>query len=481
MLFNSYNFLLIYLPFVLIGFFCFARLHLTLAARSWLFASSLLFYGYWDIRFIPLLLGSILFNFSCGYRILSVDKPLSKKMILAAGIVSDLTLLFYFKYYHFFISNFLPDYALAETILPLGISFFTFTQIAYLVDAYQNKATKSDLVSYGLFVTIFPHLIAGPILHHKEMLKQFNSLRMYVVSWPNIGHGTFLFVLGLFKKVIIADKLANLVRPIFDQSVEPVPFVQAWLGALSYTLQLYFDFSGYSDMAVGLGLLFSLHLPINFNSPYKADSIIEFWKRWHITLSQFLRDYLYIPLGGNRKGKWAKMRNLFITMVLGGLWHGAGWTFIIWGACHGLFLTINHLWRDLKLNMPNWLARSLTLVAIICAWVIFRSPNMDKAVDILAGMVGLNGIILPESYEASFAFLKKLGFVFGHVYESKFKIYHILIIGVLSLVVLLLPNSNEWTDRFKKRPVVWSFVCAFLFLACFFNLSEASEFLYYQF
>lgn len=481
MLFNSYAFLLVYLPIVFLGFFSFSKLHLTKAAQGWLLLSSLFFYGFWDVRYLPLLMGSIIFNYGMGSWMLKEQRPQRKKVFLIGGIAADLGLLFYYKYSNFFISNLLSTSQWMEIILPLGISFFTFTQIAYLVDAYQNKVEKGDFLSYGLFVTIFPHLIAGPILHHKDMIKQFTSLRMYVISWPNIAQGIFLFVIGICKKVLIADQLALYVKPIFDESIEPISFIVAWLGAISYTLQLYFDFSGYSDMAVGLGLLFSLRLPINFNSPYQSDCMIDFWRRWHITLSQFLRDYLYISLGGNRYGKWGKMRNLFITMLLGGLWHGAGWTFILWGACHGLFLGINHVWRDLKLAMPHLLAKALTLLAVTCAWVIFRSPNVDQAANILGGMAGFHGMILPEKYASFLPFLKSFGIIFGELPNSHFKLYDLAMLGLLSAVVLFLPNSNFWAQKFKQKPVAWSVPCAVLLFACFLYLDEMSEFLYYQF
>jgi alginate O-acetyltransferase complex protein AlgI len=480
MLFNSYSFILIYLPVVLAGFFSLARMHFTGVAKAWLFLSSLAFYAYWDIRFLPLLLLSILFNYGMGSAILVAQTQGRKKGILFFGIFFDLALLFYFKYFNFFANLFSASF-IVDLILPLGISFFTFTQIAYFVDAYQGKAEKSDLISYGLFVTVFPHLIAGPILHHKEMLGQFNSSALYKPNWNSIAQGVFLFTIGLFKKVIIADPLALLIRPIFDGTMEGIPLIQSWAGALAYTLQLYFDFSGYSDMAVGLGLLFNLHLPINFNSPYQADSIIDFWRRWHITLSKFLRDYLYIPLGGNRNGQTAKLRNLLITMVLGGLWHGAGWTFILWGACHGSFLVINHIWRSFQISMPAWLSRGLTLLAVIVAWVIFRSPNVEIAFDILKGMAGWNGLVFPEKYERFLAFLKPYGAVFTHLSDVKFRATDLLLLAVLSGIVLICPNSNEWAARFKRRPKVWAISCALLFFVAFLHLDEMTEFLYYQF
>ncbi|WP_068469536.1 MBOAT family O-acyltransferase [Candidatus Protochlamydia phocaeensis] len=481
MLFNSYSFLLLYLPAVLTGFFSLARLRLIQGARAWLLISSLFFYAYWDVRFLPLLLGSILFNYACGSWMLRVQGLDQKKALLIFGIIADLALLFYFKYYNFFLSAVLGQASFIEVILPLGISFFTFTQIAYLVDAYQGKTEPCDMISYGLFVTIFPHLIAGPILHHKDMLKQFNQLRMYVVSWSNIAQGCFLFVIGMSKKVLIADHLSGFVKPIFDYPMGDIPFIQAWFGAFSYTLQLYFDFSGYSDMAVGLGLLFNLRLPINFNSPYQADSLIDFWRRWHITLSSFLRDYLYISLGGNRKGQLVKWRNLFITMLLGGIWHGAGWTFILWGACHGTFLVINHLWRHFNLSMSNWLARTLTLLAVIVAWVIFRSPDLSTAFNILAGMSGLHGLVLPPGYESVLAFLKPYGVVFMQLRESNFRFYDLLLLAGLGAAVLFLPNSNYWQQRFKQRPLRWAIPCGLLFLWTFLQLDDLAEFLYYQF
>lgn len=482
MLFNSYPFLFGYLPIVLIGFFALCRRHLVKAAKAWLLLSSLFFYGYWDLRFLPLLIGSIIFNYACGIKILRFSGTPKSKWFLMLGIVADLSLLFYFKYSNFFISTVTgASLTFAEIILPLGISFFTFTQIAYLVDAYKQKADACDFISYGLFVTIFPHLIAGPILHHKQMIKQFNDLRMYIVQWPNIAQGTFLFIIGLSKKVLIADTLSEYVKPIFDTHLAVVPFVQAWFGALAYTLQLYFDFSGYSDMAVGLGLLFNLNLPINFNSPYKADSIIDFWRRWHMTLSAFLKDYLYISLGGSRNGKFNHLRNLLLTMLLGGLWHGAGWTFIIWGAAHGCFLVINHLWRDLKFSMPKMASKAFMLFAVIVGWVVFRSPDIATAQNILEGMFGFNGIGLPLKYEHYLGFLKSVGFVFADGLNINVRISELLLVLTVFFMALFSPNSNEWLLKFKQKPQRWAFACSCLFVFSLFLLDDMVEFLYYQF
>lgn len=481
MLFNSYPFLLIYLPTVICFFFIFTTFNLFRHAKLWLLISSLFFYGYWDIHYLPLLLGSIGFNYLVGNEIIKYQCSRTRKNLLFFGIFTDLALLFYYKYYNFFATNVLSEkYLVSELILPIGISFFTFTQVAFLIDTYQGKAEKSDIVSYGLFVTIFPHLIAGPILHHKEMLKQFNSNEMFRVNWRNIAQGIFLFTIGLSKKVVIADYLAVFVKPIFDNSIPDISFLQAWFGALSYTLQLYFDFSGYSDMAVGLGLLFNLHLPINFNSPYQANSIIDFWRRWHITLSIFLRDYLYIPFGGNRNGKVSKLKNLGLTMLIGGLWHGAGWTFIVWGACHGIFLVINHLWKETNIQLPNRLCKLLTMLSVIFAWVIFRSPDMATAIAIFKGMIGLNGIILPEAYLEKLSFLSNY-LSFGTIPYGNFRFYHFIVLALLFAFVLNFPNSNEIKDRFEKTPVKWCIPCAGLFILSFMYIGDLAEFLYYQF
>jgi alginate O-acetyltransferase complex protein AlgI len=462
-------------------FFALCRRHLVQVAKVWLFLSSLFFYGFWDVRFLPLLMGSILFNFICGNCILK-RKGNSKRGILMFGVIANLSLLFYFKYANFFITNIMgSSQGIEGLILPLGISFFTFTQIAYLVDALREQADQCGLISYGLFVTVFPHLIAGPILHHKPMIKQFESLRMYIFRYTNVSQGIFLFVLGLSKKVMIADTLSGYVKPIFDTHLEVIPFVQGWFGALAYTLQLYFDFSGYSDMAVGLGLLFNLKLPINFNSPYKADSIIDFWRRWHITLSIFLKDYLYISLGGSRHGKFNHMRNLLLTMLLGGFWHGAGWTFVLWGAIHGIYLVINHFWRELKISLPHFVAKGLMLLSVVIAWVIFRSPDLTTAVNILEGMFGFNGIGLPPRYENALGFLKHFGVFFQDNLKINVRISEAIIVYVVLLISLFTPNSNQWLLKFKQKPYKWAIPCAGLFVFSLLCMDDVAEFLYYQF
>ena len=406
MLFNSCAFILGFLPVVFFGFYLIGR-HSHNLASLWLAAASLFFYGWWDVRFVGLLLGSIAFNYGAGYLIghrlsKSANQP---KFLLVSAVVSNLILLGYFKYANFFIENLNhlagTTWPMGEVFLPLGISFFTFTQIAFLVDTYQGKVKEYNFVHYTLFVTYFPHLIAGPVLHHKEMMPQFARPDTCSINWNNVAVGLTVFVLGLAKKVLIADTLADFSSPVFDEvhaGGQPM-FFEAWIGALAYTLQLYFDFSAYSDMAIGLSLMFNVCLPMNFYSPYKATSIIEFWRRWHMTLSRFLRDYLYIPLGGNRNGTAQRYLNLMITMLLGGLWHGAGWTFVVWGCLHGLYLTANHVWRELKQRMgwrdggkwSNLAAGMLTFLAVVVGWVFFRAENLATAIEIISGMLGMNG------------------------------------------------------------------------------------------
>ncbi len=419
MLFNSYGFIFLYLPVVLLGFFRLGLINHAWAA-GWLALASLFFYGFWNPAYIGLLLGSIACNYSFGLWISKADvqhKERRKKQLLIVAISANLLLLGYYKYTNFFIGsiNSVADtqWGLGEIILPLGISFFTFTQIAFLVDAYQGKVKEYNFIHYTLFVTFFPHLIAGPVLHHKEMMPQFAHTATYRIDWNNVASGLMLFTLGLCKKTLLADALAPYVRGVFNGvqhslavGILPTAY-EAWTGALAYTLQIYFDFSGYTDMALGIALMFGIRLPINFNSPYKATSIIEFWRRWHMTLSRFLRDYLYIPLGGNRHGKLRRYLNLIATMLLGGLWHGAGWTFVLWGALHGAYLTINHLWREvfpewLSRWMPSWLASlagtTLTFIAVVSAWVLFRSNDLAQALSILKAMYGIEA--RPISFDA---------------------------------------------------------------------------------
>ncbi|MGE5372885.1 MAG: MBOAT family O-acyltransferase [Solirubrobacterales bacterium] len=465
MLFNSYEFIFVFLPITLIVYFTLARFRLTKSASASLVLASLAFYSYWDIRYLPLLSGSIIFNYTVG----SLLEKTPRKPLLAFGVAANLSLLGYFKYTGFFLQSFNALFGTSalvpEIVLPLGISFFTFTQTAYLVDTYRGETKHYSFLNYSLFVTIFPHLIAGPIIYHKSMIPQFTRLKNFVFSHQNMAIGISLFTIGLFKKVVIADSLAPWATTVFSHAGQ-VNLVEAWAGALAYTLQLYFDFSGYSEMAQGLGFMFNFVLPVNFNSPYQATSIIDFWRRWHMTLSAFLKNYLYIPLGGNRDGYAKRMRNLFITMLLGGLWHGAGWTYVIWGSLHGLYLIINHGWRRMGYTLPVLLAWPVTFVSVVLAWVFFRATNLSDAVSMLQAMVGLKGVPFGVS-------LGQLTFVTGGITE-------LAILFALVVLVATMRNANQYIESFKPG-WKWAIAISCAFSLAVISLTKVSEFLYFQF
>lgn len=331
MLFNSHVFIFGFLPIVFIVYFIFRKIDLVAGAKIWLVFSSLFFYSWWNPVYLPILLGSIITNFLFGK---TIEKVSYKKIILTIGIIFNVALLGYFKYVDFFIANvnmiFETNFSLLHVALPLAISFFTFQQIAYLVDTYKGEAKKYSFLNYALFVTFFPQLIAGPIVHHKEMMPQFETLSARFVRAKNVVLGSFIFFIGLFKKTVIADTFAIYASDGFGRP-ETLTLIEGWIVSLSYSFQIYFDFSAYSDMAIGLALLFNIKLPINFNSPYKALNIQDFWRRWHMTLGRFLTKYIYIPLGGNRISESRTLFNIMIVFGISGFWHGAGWTFVVWG------------------------------------------------------------------------------------------------------------------------------------------------------
>ncbi len=453
MLFNSIEFIFFFLPFTLLIFFVIGRQSSFWSRKLavvWLVCVSLFFYSWSNHLYLPLFVVSMLVNYSIGTWIGNETVSSSmKKSLLMLGITFNIALLAYFKYGNFSTEtiNFLfgLDSKVNPIILPLGISFFTFQQIAYLVDSYRVE-TQSSLLDYLLFVSFFPKLVAGPIVQHKEIIPQLSDQSTYRINAQDIAIGLTFFALGLSKKVIFADSLSEYVVPVFSTAVEaPVPLIDAWIGALAYTLQLYFDFSGYSDIAIGVSRCFGIRLPLNFDSPYKALSISDFWRRWHITLSNFLRDYLYIPLGGNRKGELRRNFNLMTTMLLGGLWHGAGWTFVFWGGLHGFYLTVNHQWRSyLKYlghdpkegswlrNLFGWL---LTFIAVVIGWVFFRAESMGAALQIIKGMFGLSGFTASNS----------------PLYQL-FSMRLVFVLLVLLALVCLTPNIQELVGQYDNNP-----------------------------
>lgn len=402
MLFNSFEFIFIFFPLILILYFGLASRGKVSGSKLLLVGGSLLFYSYWNVLYLPLIVFSMLFNYYLGSYLIghSVESAkIKRKRLLTLGIFFNLSLLGYFKYTDFFIKNinyvFTLKLPLQNILLPLVISFFTFQQIAYLVDSYRGETSEYDLSNYMLFVTFFPQLIAGPIVHHKEMMPQFASEENLSANYNNFLRGFFIFSLGFFKKVVIADTFAIWANIGFDE-VTTLGFFEAWGTSLSYTFQLYFDFSGYVDMAIGAALFLNIKLPMNFNSPYKALNIQDFWRRWHMTLSRFLRDYVYIPLGGNKIGPYRTYVNLFATFLIGGIWHGASWMFVIWGAMHGAALVLHRIWQSSGLRLNRWVAWFVTFNFVNMAWVFFRSSDLETALRVLRGMSQIDGVFNKE-------------------------------------------------------------------------------------
>lgn len=485
MLFNSLEFIFIFLPVSLVIYFFLNRKRLTSASRAWLVLCSLFFYSWWNVVYLQLILTSMLINYAIG-SILSQKEKLSninRRTTLIIGILFNLSLLGYFKYADFFIftlnSLSKTNIQLLHLALPLAISFFTFQQIAYLVDSFRRETFEYDFLNYALFVTFFPQLIAGPIVHHGEMMPQFKSIRNKIFNYKNLSIGVFLFSIGLFKKIVIADTFAEFANAGFDNT-DLLTFVEAWCASLSYTFQLYFDFSGYTDMAIGVGYMFNIKLPNNFNSPYKARDIQDFWRRWHITLSRFLRDYIYIPLGGNRKGSFHTYNNLFVTFLIGGLWHGAGWTFVFWGGLHGIAIVVHRLWQQIGVKMNRFLSWVLTFNFVNIAWVFFRAEDWQSAIKVLKGMLGLEGIIVSRHLLKKIPSLEEWGFSVGQplvnmqVSEDVFKWV------IAAMILIFLKNSLEIVQQFKPNRissvyvvVLWIFVLA--------SANKVSEFLYFNF
>lgn len=441
-------------------------------ATAWLVIASLFFYSYWKVDYLSLILLSMIFNYSIGSTLsLENNLKINKKIIMIFAIIVNIALLGYYKYFDFLIQNintiFHSNFNYMNIMLPLAISFFTFQQIAYIVDSYHGKTKEYDFLTYSLFVTFFPQLIAGPIVHHSEMMPQFSNLRNRFINHKNISIGLFLLAIGLFKKVIVADFFSVFVIGAFDKFPILTCF-EAWCASISYTFQLYFDFSGYCDMAIGIGYLFNIVLPQNFNSPYKAHNIQDFWRRWHMTLSRFLKDYVYIPLGGNRCGKFNTYKNLFLTFLIGGIWHGANYTFVIWGILHGLASCIYKAWQNLNIKLPNFISLMTTFLFCNFAWVYFRATSVEKANQIILSMFGFNGfapIVIDKL---------RLSFEGGNLKLSIF-----LVIPAF-IIVFCCPNSLELARKFKHD---WKFFLGTLILLVYSTLyiTKVSEFIYFQF
>jgi alginate O-acetyltransferase complex protein AlgI len=497
MLFNSLEFIFVFLPITLAGFLIIGKVVAAPFVRTvWLALASLVFYAYWNIDFLPAIGVSIVGNFLFALGIATYPKY--SRSILTAAVAANLAALGFYKYANFAIQilNAIAPWPLQPlaVTLPLGISFFTFTQIAYLADVTFGCAYERSFIKYVLFVTYFPHLIAGPIMHHREMMPQFDVAKRRLSS-DRLAIGLTIFTVGLFKKTVLADYLSTIADPVFAAAAKiAVSGLEAWGGTLAYSLQIYFDFSGYCDMAIGMSLLFGIVLPFNFDAPYKSKSIAEFWHRWHISLSRFLRDYLYIPLGGNRRGEVRRNVNLAATMLIGGLWHGAGFTFILWGGLHGLFLIVNHSWLELRSHSPalaavaktpvySFASLALTQFCVAVAWVFFRADSVGTVRTMLNAMSGLTRS--PAAPQ-------------GLISNANFSL---VIAGYLGC--LILPNVNEMfnannvgLDTYRlPRPwsivrlhwrlnVPWAIATAALLMAALVVIlaeGEGAPFLYFQF
>ncbi|MBN2238210.1 MAG: MBOAT family protein [Dehalococcoidales bacterium] len=518
MLFNSYEFFFVFLPVSLFGYHLLGNRGYFKLAVYFLIVASLVFYGWYNPIYVLLIIGSIIFNYLIG-RILQRNKSvMGQKPLLTLGVIVNILLLGYFKYANFAINSvntaFGTEITLNQIILPLAISFFTIQQIAYLVDSYRGEITSHNFTDYTLFVIFFPKLISGPIVRFKEMLPQNLQENIPRLTLENFTVGFTIIFLGLFKKVILADSIGLYADTVFNIASEGgiLTFFSTWAGALSYTFQLYFDFSGYCDIGIGLGLLFGIRLPLNFYSPYKATGVIDFWRRWHITLSRFLQDYLYIPLGGNRKGFPKQILFLLIVMAVAGLWHGDGWTFIIWGVLHGLYLVINHIYRRIKqqISVPAWESGRLmtavsvfiTFIAVTVAWVFFRADTVRAAVSVLKGMIGMNGFSLPLTYYpylgALGPFLESLGISFHSA--PGFSYVSVIMIAISLLICWFLPSVQEFMSGYRpaleefsrelkvkglniswKPSATYIITLGIIAVITIFGLNQNSNFLYFQF
>jgi D-alanyl-lipoteichoic acid acyltransferase DltB (MBOAT superfamily) len=484
MLFNSHVFIFLFLPASLLGYFVLCRMapngKLPLA---WLLLVSLFFYGWWEAKYLLLLITSISVNFLIGRKIFQSKND----RWLLLGISFNIGLLAYFKYAFFLAESFgsLLDrnWTLGEITLPLAISFFTFQQITWLVDVARSKAEVPSFLRYALFVSFFPQLIAGPIVHHSEMMPQFGKRFSRQLALQNLNIGLTLFSFGLFKKIVLADQFAVFANPVFDAAARgsELSLIEAWMGTLSYTFQLYFDFSGYSDMAIGLARMMGIILPLNFFSPYRAGNIREFWQRWHITLSRFLRDYVYIPLGGNRASEGRVACNIMVTMLVGGLWHGAGWTFVAWGGLHGLFLLIHRGYGQLrsKPHLPTRAGKALgiflTFTAVSSAWVLFRAESFAAAMQVYQGMFGFNGSAIKPGMEIAMAWLAG-GAVISLLLPNTYQLMAAQKPALIPASVQLEQNRVSW-----RANASWAVLVAIVFCWSVLSLNQVSEFLYFQF
>lgn len=487
MLFNSVIFIMVFLPLCLAGWYLLQKIENPIYAKIFLFFMSLWFYGYYNPSYLFVLLGSLLVNFLFSYGFTKIPAGRLRKLLFAVSLLTNIGALFYFKYFNFFIDNcnflFHTDWHLEAIALPLGISFFTFQQLSFVIDRYQDKAPHYSFMDYACFITFFPQLVAGPIVLHNEFIPELKRSHGCKINPRHFFDGFSLFILGLAKKVLLADVLAIVVNAEYEN----IPYLDApsaWLTIIFYMLELYFDFSGYSDMARGMGKMFGFYLPENFDSPFKADSVKDFWRRWHKTLSRFLTTYIYIPLGGNRKGLAVKCRNLLITFLISGIWHGANWTFILWGLLHGLAMVFEALFPKARFRRP-FFNKVATFLFVTLTFSIFRSDSLESAFLLLKKLFGggftgfivgmCNTLNIPETY----AIREMLQLYFPGLLNPFYIACNALLL-IISLVLVAGPKAEDWI-RQKGSTVKGLLLLATLFTWSVISLSQVSTFLYFNF
>lgn len=460
MLFNSYEFLLLFLPITFFVYFYLNSKKLIILSKIFLVVASLFFYSWWNPIYLPLILGSMIFNFYIGQ---SLGRKSTKKM-LTFGIIGNVTLLGYFKYTDFFIENFNwalnKDVELLHLSLPLAISYFTFQQIAFLVDSYRGETKEYNFLNYALFITFFPQLLMGPIIHHKDIIPQFQTKWKSFIKWENVALGLFIFAIGLSKKTLIGDPLTDYAQYAFNNA-QKLSMIEAWYASVSYVLSYYFDLSGYADMAIGVGKMFNINIPKNFNSPYKARNFADYWKRWHITLSKFLGDYIYKSLGGNKTIIWIVYLNIMITFFVSGFWHGAGWNFVVWGLLNGIFVVMAHIMKKANLQMNYYLAWFLMFFGLIITRILFVANDFGDALYVTTTLFDISNLRFNDLF-------------YVDLYLQSFYI-------ILALFLALgCKNSMEISQNFKPN-FKYIFYTIILLTASLFTFSDAKEFLYFQF
>lgn len=487
MLFNSLEYILLFLPLTIVIYFILNHRGQASTARVWLLLCSLYYYSYWNIAYLPLLLGSILVNFGLGWALNNPGgmlKKVPRLAILWCGILFNVGLLGYFKYTDFFISTINSTFdariGLMEIALPLGISYFTFIQISFLTAVYRGLSKETNILNYGLYVSFFPQVMSGPIVYHGEMMPQFTDPKNRRINYDNIMKGVLIFSIGLFKKTVIADNLALWAVQGFDQA-QSLNFFEAWFTSLSYTFQLYNDFSGYIDMANGVALMLNIHLPLNFNSPYKATSIQDYWRRFHITLIRFLRDHVYIPLGGSKRGNFRIYLNIVIIFIIAGVWHGTLISYILWGLLSSAAMIIHRIWSRSGMRLNRYLAWFVTFNFVNFANLVFRSTSLRDTGKILRGMLGMNGIMLSEKL-SGIPVLNASGISFGkwlnNIGGDKF--YLIYFIVGAALIAFLGKNARELSEQMKPN-LKWALFTALVLSVGLIHMTQVRVFLYYNY